>query len=140
MTFSDFAQALYPYCNEGNNIPKFVIHLVDKIMDGQPGRAHGDNGYQNPMREKDERTLLNYFDGTHSISGVDASRIYSSISTEKFEKYIEKRCKNEAQILLLDDLLKIENIEEKGLVPEICSQLFAKIIRALAETKVKTKK
>lgn len=90
MTFSEFVQALYPYCNEGDNKPEFVKHLVGQIMDGQPGRVHYDGGWQNPMIEKDDRTLLNYFNGFRSISPKDASRIYCSIKTEKFEKYIAK--------------------------------------------------
>lgn len=133
MTFSQFTQALYPYCNEGDTKPEFVKHLVDKIMDGQPGRAHEDGGYQNPMREKDDRTLLNYFNGDRSISPKDASGIYCSIKTEKFEKYIDHHCSGEAQIELLDTLLEIEAIEEKGTVPEVCAKLFAKILRKLAE-------
>lgn len=133
MTFSEFVQALYPYCNEGDNKPEFVKHLVGQIMDGQPGRAHYDGGCQNPMIEKDDRTLLNYFNGSRSISPKDASRIYCSIKTEKFEKYITKRCSAEAQILLLDDLLKVEDIKGKGTVPEVCAQLFAKILYDLAE-------
>lgn len=133
MTFSQFAQALYPYCNEGSTRGEFVWHLVDKIMDGQPGRAHKDGGYQNPLRAMDDRTLLNYFNGSRSISAKDASTIYCSIKTEKFEKYIDWRCSGEAQIKLLDALLEIEDIKEKGTVPEVCAQLFEKILRELAE-------
>lgn len=132
MTFSQFAQALYPFCNEGTSKPEFVRHLIDKIMDGQPGRAHDGGGYQNPLRATDDRTLLNYFNGERSIWPKDASTIYCSIKTEKFEKYIDRRCSGEAQIRLLDALLEVEDIEEKGTVPEVCAQLFEKILRGLA--------
>lgn len=133
MTFSEFAQVLYPYCNEGTSKAEFVRHLIDKIMDGQPGRAHDDGGYQNPMRTMDDRTLLNYFNGNRSISSADASTIYCSIKTEKFEKYIDCRCSGEAKIKLLDDLLEIEDIQEKGMVPVVCAQIFEKILRDLAK-------
>lgn len=133
MKFSQFAQVLYPYCNEGSTKGEFVWHLVDKIMDGQPGRAHGNDEYQNPLRSMDDRTLLNYFNGVHSISPKDASTIYSSIKTEKFENYIDHRCSAEAQSKLLDALLEVEEIEEKGTVPEVCAQLFEKILRELAK-------
>lgn len=133
MTFSQFATVMYAYCNEGETQSDFVKHLIDKIMDGQPGRAHDDGTYQNPMRGKDDRTLLNYFNGDRSISKKDASTIYCSIKTEKFEQYIEKRCSGEAKILLIDDLLKVEDIEEKGTVPQVCAQLFEKILHNLAE-------
>lgn len=133
MTFSQFAKALYPYCNEGDSKSEFVKHLVDKIMFGRPGRAHDDGGYQNPMREKDDRTLLNYFNGDRSISSKDASRIYSSISMDKFEKYIRCRCSKDAQFQLLEDLLRIEEIKENGETPAVCAQLFEKILHELAE-------
>lgn len=135
MTFSQFAQALYPYCNEGDTKPEFVKHLVDKIMDGQPGRAHDNGEYQNPMRAKDDRTLLNYYNGVRSISEKDACTIYSSIKTEKFEKYIEKRCSLDAQIRLLDSLSKIEDVGKNLLAPKICAQIFEKILCSLAEGK-----
>ncbi len=133
MTFSQFAQTLYPYCNEGPSKAEFVRHLVDKIMGGQPGRAHDDGGYQNPLRAMDDRTLLNYFNGKRSISAKDASTIYISIKPEKFEKYIDRRCPGDAAIKLLDALLEVEDIEEKGTVPEVCAQIFEKILRELAE-------
>lgn len=131
MTFSQFAKVMYVYCNEGETKSDFVIHLIDKIMYGQPGRAHADGTYQNPMRGKDDRTLLNYFNGDRSISPKDASTICSSIYMEKFEKYIEKRCSADAQMLLWEDLLKVEAIQDKGMVPEICAQLFKKILHDL---------
>lgn len=133
MTFSQFAQALYPYCNEGPSKAEFIRHLVDKIMDGQPRRPHDDGGYQNPIAAMDDRTLLNYYNGVHSISPKDASAIYCKIKTEKFEKYIDHRCSGEAQIRLLDALLEVDDIQEKGTVPEVCAQLFEKILRDLAE-------
>lgn len=134
MTFSQFAQALYPFCNEGDNKPEFVRHLVDKIMGGQPGRMHADGNFQNPLRGLDDRVVLNYYNGERSISAKDASTIYSSISTEKFEKYIDWRCSLGAQDDLMDALQAVEPIEEDGYtVPEICTRLFVEILRKLAE-------
>lgn len=135
MTFSQFAKVMYTYCNEGETEADFVIHLIDEIMGGQPGRAHDDGTYQNPMRGKNERTLLNYFNGKRAISKKDASTIYSSIKTEKFEKYIERRCSDDAKSRLLDDALEKEDIEKNLMLPQICAQLFEKILRDLAESK-----
>lgn len=135
MTFSQFAKVMHTYCNEDETEAAFVIHLIDEIMGGQPGRAHRDGTYQNPMRGKDNRTLLNYYNGTRSISKKDASTIYSSIKTEKFEKYIERRCSDDAKSRLLDELLEKEDIEKNLMLPQICAQLFEKILRDLAESK-----
>lgn len=134
MTFSQFAQVLYPFCNEGASKPEFVRHLVDKIMDGQPGRAHADGNFQNPLRGLNDRVVLNYFNDERSISAKDASTIYCSIKPEKFINYIDDRCSWDAQDKLMDALQAVEPIEEDGhTVPEICARLFESILRELAE-------
>ena len=67
LNFSDFAKVLFPYCRKGSGQADFVILLTDKIMNGRPGRAHEDGGFQNPLRAKDERTLQAYFNGGRPI-------------------------------------------------------------------------
>lgn len=141
MTFSEFAKAMHTYCNNGETQVEFVIKLTDKIMGGRPRRAHGEKEYQNPLKSKDDRSLLYYFDGQRSISQRDARIILSSIDTEKFEKYVKKYCSKDAQILLIEAFGKIENINQieeiKELddksTPKVCTQLFVKILRDLAE-------
>ena len=131
MNFSDFAKVLYPYCNEGKSIPEYVMHLVDQIMGGQPARQRKDGTFQNPMRNIDEDNLRNYFHGKRSISPKDASTIYSSINLEKFEKYIEKRCSDDAQARILDALLEMEEIAQNLMLPQICAQLFETVLHDL---------
>lgn len=141
MTFSEFAKVMYRFCNEKPSKSDFVVHLVNKIMAGQPGRANGEDSYQNPLAGKSQDVLLKYFTGDRSIPGKDASMIYSHIKREKFENYIEKRCSPDAQYLLLEDLLKIggenllekEGIEKNSTPPQICAQLFTNILGELAE-------
>lgn len=133
MTFSQFAQALYPYCNEGASKIEFVRHLADKIMDGQPGRLHSDGTYQNPLRSAPDRNVLNYFNGDRTMPADIASAIYASIRTEKFEEYIDRRCSLEAQINLFNDLSEIEPMPEKIVIPQICATLFYNILKELAE-------
>ena len=132
MTFSQFLKVLYTYCNEGESKSEFVVHMVNQIMDGRPGRMREDGSYQNPLKDKDTRTLLNYFNGERSISSKDASTIYSSIKTEKFEKYIDQHCSVDAQSRLLDDLTPITAVPKNEMTPQICSQLFEAILRELA--------
>ena len=132
MTLSQFLKVLYPYCNEGESKSEFVVHMVNQIMDGRPGRMREDGSYQNPLKDKDTRTLLNYSNGERSISSKDASTIYSSIKTEKFEKYISKHCSMDAQSRLLDDLTPITAVPKNEMTPQICSQLFETILRELA--------
>lgn len=142
MTFSEFAEVLYRYCNEEETEGQFVIKIVDKFMGGRPGRAHADGTYQNPLRDKSDRTLQSYFDKNdtkHSISKADASRILSSMDKYKFEEYIRGYCSEDAQKGLLDDLSKIDQIKNKKDVAEVCADLFEEILSDLASQNSKRK-
>lgn len=132
MTFSQFAQVLYTYCRDVGTQGEFVIQLTDKIMGGRPGRAHSDGTYQNPIRGKDSRSLLYYFNGERPIPQKDASIIFSSIDKYKFEEYLRKRCSEEAQAKLKEDLEKVEQIPD-GDIAEVCADLFEQILHDLAE-------
>lgn len=135
MNFSEFAKTLYPYCGNGCNQADFVIELTDKIMEGRPGRAHQGDRYQNPLRSKDERTLLSYFNSERSISQSDASVILSCIDKYKFEQYLQKQCSSDALALLAKDLSTIAIINENQHVDEICADLLATILHDLATKK-----
>lgn len=134
MTFCQFAKVMCTYCNEWEKESDFVIHLVDKIMHGQPGRAHADGTYQNPLRGKESRTLLYYLSGDRSIPQADASIIFSSVDKYKFEEYLRCRCSEDAQSRLREDLEKIEEIPD-GDVVEVCADLFEQILHNLAAKK-----
>lgn len=131
MTFSQFAQVLHTYCSEAEKQSDFVIHLVDKIMGGRPGRVHGDDGFQNPLRSKDVRSLQYYYSGKRQIPTKDAIVILSSVDKYKFEKYLKNQCSDNAQILLKSDLEKIEKIPPGDIV-EVCADLFEQILHDLA--------
>lgn len=137
MNFSEFTKTLYPYYGNKRTRIEFVVLLTDTIMGGQPARGHSDGGYQNPLRNKDERTLLAYFNGERSISHDDASIILSSLKKEKFKKFIKYECSEDAQKMLKQDLAKIEKINENRGVPAICADLFADILFNLAAKNLK---
>lgn len=132
MTFSQFAQALYTYLRNGKKEEDFVMELTNQIMGGQPGRAHSDGTYQNPMLSKDARSLIYYFSGERLIPQKDASIILSSINKYKFEQYLEKYCSEDARNLLKKDLAKIEILPDGDTV-EICADLFEQILHDLAK-------
>lgn len=142
MTFSQFAQIMYTGANECTDRAEFVIHLTNQIMDGRPGRSHvvGEKKvYQNPIANKEKRRLYEFFDGDRSISKNDASTLYSSISLKKFSNYVIWRYSRDAQIALLDELEKNEDLgkeEFKGkLVSDVCAILFKNILYDLAKAK-----
>ena len=132
ITFSQFAQVLYPYCKECGTEADFVIELTNRIMHGQPGRAHPDGTYQNPMLSKEERSLQYYFSGGRSIPKKDARRTLSSIDKKKFAEYIERCCSVDAQISIIEKLSKIEDFPKNQLAPYICADLFEQILDDIA--------
>lgn len=135
MTFSAFAKVLYPYCSKGLKQADFVVLLIDKFMEGQPGRAHSDSGYQNPLRNKDDRTLLSYFNGDRKISKADASIILSHTSKYKFEMYLRTGLSEDALKLLKSRLSQQISINDFEDVVEICADQFVAIIEGLAANK-----
>ncbi len=147
MKFSEFAKTLFPYCANGRKQTDFVIQLTDKIMGGRPGRAHQVSSnqnspqagcsYQNPLRSKDERTLLAYFNGERTISQCDASIILSSVDKYKFEQYLQHQCSEDALELLAKDISRIAEIKDKLQVDEVCADLFVAILHDLATKKRK---
>ena len=137
MTFSEFAKMLIPYCKEEAKNGDYVVKLVDMIMGGRPGRAHGDGSYQNPLRNKDERTLQSYLNGERNISQQDASRIFSSIDKYKFEEYIRRHCSEDAQKALLKEIFEKEKNKNAEDAAEACADLFETILRDLALPKEK---
>ena len=132
MEFSDFAKVLFTYCGKGSLQADFVILLIDKIMDGQPGRAHKSGGYQNPLRVKDIRTLQAYFNGGRSISAGDAGIILSRIDKYKFEQYLLSCCSEDALKLLRNDLSKVTDFADDSNIVEVCADLFENILHNLA--------
>jgi len=134
MTFSEFANLLYPYCGNGENKAEFVKSLTNKIMDGQPGRGHADGKYQNPLLDKDTRILEMYFNGDRAIPKTAATVLFGNHDKYKFEKYIRYQCSDGALECLEKDLEeKIDIRDKKGLdTEEICADLFVEILRELA--------
>lgn len=132
MTFSAFAKVLYPYCSKGLKQSDFVVLLMDKIMEGQPGRAHSDGGYQNPLRNKDERTLLSYFNDERNIPKGEASLILSHISKYKFEMYLRNALSEDALELLKAKLSQQIPMKDSEDVVEACTDQLVAVIDNLA--------
>lgn len=133
MTFSEFATMLRPYCGNGTTKADFVILLTDKIMKGQPGRAHADGTYQNPLRGKDNRTLEMYFGGERTIPNRVAGILFDSNDTYKFEEYMRSQCSEGALKRLAEELETKMGVSAKEDPVEICADLFVEILDNLAK-------
>lgn len=136
MTFSEFVKIMYVYCGGKKTQAEFIRHITDLIMEGQPGRTHADGSHQNPMWDKDDRTLQSYFNGSRTISYSDAKLILRKIDLYKFEMYLDDYLSDEAQKLLGTDISNMTKKDVKNSdVAKVCADLFEKIIRDLADDK-----
>lgn len=133
LSFSEFVQILYPYCGNGATEAEFITTLTDFIMKGQPARETKEGKAQNPMRNKAIRTLQAYFKGERPISKRDASILFSSSDTYRFERFFEEQCSDTVLPLLKEKLEKVLNqeITNKKLVP-FCADLFVRILHDCA--------
>lgn len=136
ITFSEFANILFPYCSNGMKPADFVVMLVNKIMAGRPGRAYKEDSYRNPLCAKADRTLLSYFHGDRNISRKDASTILGSIDKYRFEMYLKAHCSDDALKLLWLDISRRFGTKDIGDVIEFCSDQFELILKARASRNI----
>lgn len=127
MTFSQFARVLYPYFRDIGTEGEFVTELITQVMGGQPGRAHSDGTYQNPLLHKDERNWIYYFTGERTIPKNDASIIIRRMEKYKFEEYLRRHCSEDARNRIKRDLAEIQPIPD-GDGAEVCADLFEQIL------------
>lgn len=160
LTFSEFANLMYPYCGNGATQAEFVIALTDQIMKGRPARTRSikeeeksdeekldekksdekrtEERYQNPIRDKSLRTLQAYYKGTRSISKGAASRVFASSDPYKFENYVRYQCSESGLSKLEAHLEKKLNqkITSKNFdIAAACAELFVEILHELASGK-----
>lgn len=133
MTFSEFAKLLYPYCSNNENDAEFVIALTDQIMSGQPARKHADGTYQNPLRNDSAISLRKYFRGDQNIPRKSASILFRSCDENKFEKFVERQCSDDALQSLSERLKKETGIDSKMFPQRLCSELFERILQDLSQ-------
>lgn len=126
LTFSDFAKLLYPYCGREDNQAEFVITLTNNFMP-VPERREKD-GYINPMKNRESRTLYSYFSGSRSISPKVAHKILGRSSKKKFEDFILSFTDNAQRSI-------VDRLNEKGVssanlknVHEKCADIFQAIL------------
>lgn len=126
LTFSEFAQLLYPYCGMGDTHMGFVTTLTNKIMT-KPGSCIGDK-HQNPMLDKDDRSRQYFYKGSRPIPRKDAQKIVGDMKKERFENYINS---------FPDDNVRgiADKLTEKGItkvnmlnVGEKCADIFEVIL------------
>lgn len=124
MTFSEFAQMLYPIIGEGRNKPDFIFTLIANIMDEPINKDKPDSSeiYSTDM-------LGRLFSGSKKISKKNASAIISALNKEKFEGYLSTFPPDTIDLItkaLEQNGVKID--DEKNTI-DICTNLFVSILQ-----------
>lgn len=92
MTFSEFAQILYPFCGAGSRTADFIVLLVDSIMEIPPTdvdeKMSIDDKY-NPLAVLAINARGKIYNGSRPIAKQTASKILRHLDKARFEEYIE---------------------------------------------------
>jgi len=126
ITFSVFLNLLYPYCGQGKSKADFVVMIIDHFMPKPAGRK-GD-GYINPMRNRDNRTLLNYYNGSRPIPTKVSSEILGRANKTRFEEFIQSFTEY-AQRLIAEELQSMGfTSANQNNVDQFCADVLESIL------------
>ena len=131
MTFSDFANRLYPIIGGGNATGEFARLLFDKIVEYPNDKAD-----ENPLIIQEDPSFRHYFNGTRSIKEL-AKTVNQHIKTIKFQKYIDAFGADAKGSIASKFEADCPDITERN-VGVILSELFQNILLEAVKTKRKT--
>ena len=139
MTFSKFAELLFPFCGGGETESEFILTLIDNIMEEPPNvtdRQKDIDGKYNPLMNLHTGSLYQIFSGRRNISHISASMILGRLDKHRFEEYIYEFSPDALNLLRvsLSEYGIAANLQNIG---EVCAGLLEKIIKDCA---VKIKK
>lgn len=89
MTFSDFAQMMYPFINKKGRTHttyEYVKYLISLIMENP--NFEEEQYDNNPLSEYDENTLTKYYNGSRNLSRSLAKEIISHLDQSRFVDYL----------------------------------------------------
>jgi hypothetical protein len=130
LTFSNFAQMLYPIIGKGQKIPDFLLCLTNHIM-AKPISADDiqkfDNDEYNPLAQKGPSMLQKIYRGSRKMPTRDAGEILSRLDKGNFSEYL---CTFPCDVIELigEALRKSKEISIDDEIPDVCSDLFALVL------------
>lgn len=137
MTFSEFANILYPFCGNGDKTATFVVTLTDNIMEvpqNPKDEKKAINGEYNPISELEESTQKQLFSGKRKLSQKNASIILGHLDKGKFEDYINEFAPDTLNSLC--DKLGELGVKETSLtVGKWCADIFEQVIKSYTQKK-----
>ena len=99
MNFSEFANMIYDFNAEKLTHSKYVLFLIDQIMEEpftEEDKQKAYDGKYNPLDKLAPNTLEKYFNGSKNISKEHARIIRAHLDKDKFENYIITKFNNKA--------------------------------------------
>jgi hypothetical protein len=136
MTFSEYAQMLYPVIGGGVKTSEFVLALVNNVMEvptSDIDKENDANDKYNPLASLVVSTLEKIFSGKRKMSEKKAQAILAHLDNGRFKSYIAGFTVD--TMLELGGTLRNNGIqvsENTDAIAEKCSELFADIIRETA--------
>lgn len=124
MTFSDFAQLMYPIIGNGKKTYEFVIQLTDHIMEV----PNNDNDEYNPLNKLDTSTLGKIYSGKRNLSRRTAITINSHLDKSTFHNYLMD-FPTDTAISIMNALQEKQIEITNGDPIEACTDLFVSIIQ-----------
>lgn len=137
MTFSDFAQMMYPFIRTEETTRttcEYVRYLTSLIMEKslpentKNERSDVDN--RNPLSTYDESTLAKYYNGRRNLSPYIAREIISHLDQSHFTDYLMDLPHD--TIVLIGNALEKNNIEltefSDDCIIETCAKVFVSIL------------
>ena len=124
MTFSDFAQMMYPIIGNGIKTWEFVIQLTNHIME----IPNDNNDEYNPLSKLDISTLGKIYSGKRNLSQRAAIAINSHLDKSTFHNYLmDFPTDTTISIMYALQEKQIEITNDDPI--EACTNLFVSIIQ-----------
>ena len=128
MKFCDFAKLMHDNYEEKANAGKFVVILIDAILDGEAL----EKAEPNPLYGLGKSTLEAYYSGRRLISQRKAAQIVPRLSEETFAGFVETYSMD-ALDHIGDKLLEFGFDVESYEVGKACANILAQMIKRRSE-------
>ena len=134
MNFSDFAKMLYPHIGKGQEIPAYVLSLIDMVMEDPSDKVDitaSENDTYNPLSSLSTNLLNKIYNGERNISKKNASIVCNHFSKTKLVDVIHA-LPFDAQTQLCTSLAEKGVVATEDTVDERCAEICSQILHSLA--------
>lgn len=142
MTFSEFANMLYPLIGKEKKTSEFIIDLTDHIME-TASTEHDilleKADKYNPLCKCTPNMLEKLYNGNRALSKKSARIIISHLDKERFQSYLSTLSTDTIIDLLRVSLPEYDAELTTEKITETCTDLFVSILNDCANQKITRK-